>query len=166
MAGSETKQTRQPALTKGRWNRFLELIMGGESVRRICASDDMPNRATIYRAIAKDADKQNAYAFAMQVRAEVMAEDILDIADDGTNDFVKDEDGIERPDHEHIQRSKLRVDARKWLLAKMQPKKYGSPAQVVIVEPPKEPLAGGQHSDADLARVVAEMMQASAERQK
>lgn len=59
-----------------------------------------------------------------------MAEEILEIADDGTNDWMmrQGENGVALEpivDHEHISRSKLRVDARKWLMAKMQPKKYG-----------------------------------------
>lgn len=58
-----------------------------------------------------------------------MAEDILDIADDGTNDYMMRErpDGTEYElvNSEHIQRSRLRVDTRKWLMAKMKPKKYG-----------------------------------------
>lgn len=58
-----------------------------------------------------------------------MADDLLEIADDGTNDFVEKE----RPngpkflafDGEHVQRSRLRVDTRKWILAKALPKIYG-----------------------------------------
>lgn len=59
-----------------------------------------------------------------------MAEQIIEISDDGTNDtyVVRDEKGNaleERVNHDHIQRSRLRVDARKWLLSKMRPEKYG-----------------------------------------
>lgn len=57
-----------------------------------------------------------------------MADDLLDIVDDGTNDFVARERDGERimvVDHEHIQRSRLRADTRKWLLSKALPKLYG-----------------------------------------
>ena len=59
-----------------------------------------------------------------------MAEDILDIADDGTNDWMEKQDSEGSAagwsfNGEHVQRSKLRVDARKWLMSKMKPKKYG-----------------------------------------
>jgi hypothetical protein len=54
---------------------------------------------------------------------------MLDIADDGTNDFItktsSDGTEFEVVNTEHIQRSKLRIDTRKWNLSKMQPKKYG-----------------------------------------
>jgi hypothetical protein len=60
-----------------------------------------------------------------------MADDILEIADDGRNDWMeiisKDGDSVGwRVNGEAVQRSKLRVESRKWLMSKMLPKKYGS----------------------------------------
>jgi hypothetical protein len=59
-----------------------------------------------------------------------MSEEVLDIADDGTNDYVErlGKDGEPagyQINGEAIQRSRLRVDTRKWLMAKFKPKKYG-----------------------------------------
>ena len=65
------------------------------------------------------------YAHAREAQADKLAEEILLIADDGSNDTYTDGDGNCRTDAEAIQRSKLRVDARKWLASKMAPKKYG-----------------------------------------
>jgi hypothetical protein len=61
------------------------------------------------------------------VRAIHIAEDLLAIADDGTNDYMEYEDKEGnaagwRFNGEHVQRSRLRVDARKWLLSKLLPK--------------------------------------------
>jgi hypothetical protein len=64
-----------------------------------------------------------------------MADEILDIADDGSNDYMaitrKDESEAWQLNGEHIQRSRLRVDTRKWLMAKMKPKVYGDKLDVV-----------------------------------
>jgi hypothetical protein len=65
------------------------------------------------------------YARAMEMRADKLAEDILTIADDGRNDTYTDSDGNIRTDHDAIARSRLRVDARKWLASKLFPKRYG-----------------------------------------
>lgn len=69
------------------------------------------------------------YARARELQAEHWAEEILEISDDGTNDWVQREnnrgDLAMLPDHEHIARSKLRVDTRRWLLSKILAKKYG-----------------------------------------
>jgi hypothetical protein len=74
------------------------------------------------------------YARATEQRADLMAEEILEIADDGRNDYATTENG-ETFNSEHVQRSRLRVDARKWLLAKMQPKKYGERVQTEVTGP-------------------------------
>jgi hypothetical protein len=58
-----------------------------------------------------------------------MADDMLVIADDSTKDYVerqnKDGSTYTAVDHDHIARARLRVDTRKWLLAKALPKLFG-----------------------------------------
>ncbi len=72
-----------------------------------------------------DDDFRTKYAHARDMGLDAMADDLLDIADDGTNDWGCDSKGNPKPDIDHIRRSALRVDARKWYLAKLAPKKYG-----------------------------------------
>ena len=63
-----------------------------------------------------------------EAQADRFADEIIEIADDATNDWMERRQGEETVrvvNHEHIQRSRLRVDARKWLMAKLAPKKYG-----------------------------------------
>ena len=68
------------------------------------------------------------YAKARELLLEHWAEEILEIADDGSNDWMernaKDNPGWVA-NGEHIQRSRLRSDNRKWLLSKLAAKKYG-----------------------------------------
>lgn len=108
---------------------ICEYIAMGYSLRKVCEQDGMPVMSTIFKWIREHDDFSKQYARATEERTEAMAEDILDIADDGTNDWVEDErkDGSTywRADNDVIQRSRLRVDTRKWLMAKMKPKKYG-----------------------------------------
>ena len=58
-----------------------------------------------------------------------LADEILEIADDSSSDYVerenKDGSTYIAVDHDHIARARLRVDARKWLLAKALPKMFG-----------------------------------------
>lgn len=105
-------------------DRICAEIADGKSVRTICKMDGMPCKATLFNWLGQHADFKAKYDIAVMERAESYAEEIIDIADDGTNDWVA-EDGVIRLDHEHVQRSRLRVDARKWICAKMKPKKYG-----------------------------------------
>jgi hypothetical protein len=74
------------------------------------------------------------YARAKEEMAEHFAEEMLEIADDGSNDWIERElergNVIKVADHEHIARSRLRVDTRKWLMSKLLPKKYGEKLDV------------------------------------
>lgn len=65
------------------------------------------------------------YACARDQQADKLVADMLEIADDGSNDTYMDENGNERTNTEVVARSRLRVDARKWLAGKMNAKKYG-----------------------------------------
>jgi transcriptional regulator with XRE-family HTH domain len=70
-------------------------------------------------------DNYKMYVRARESQADKHAEDILRIADDGLNDTQTDDDGNVIVNHDHIARSRLRVDSRKWLAAKMAPRRYG-----------------------------------------
>lgn len=87
-----------------------------------------PSSETFYKWIEDDELKSKRYARACEARADLIFEEILDIADDGRNDFIEKQTAngsYIALDSEHVQRSKLRLEARKWMLAKMNPKKYG-----------------------------------------
>ncbi len=105
--------------------RICELISNGKTLKKICREDGMPDKATIFRWLAVNEEFRDLYAKAKEIQAELMAEEILEIADDGINDTYTDDEGQERVNADVIQRSRLRVDSRKWLLSKLMPKKYG-----------------------------------------
>lgn len=78
------------------------------------------------------------YARAMEARMDQMAAEIEEIADDGSNDWMERE-GHTVLNGEHVQRSRLRIDTRKWLMSKMVPKKYGD--RVTHAGDPNNPIA-------------------------
>lgn len=103
----------------------------GETLRQICRDDHMPAESTVRLWATDNRDGFSAqYARAREDLCEFWADEILEIADDGSNDTIKDEYGKERLDGEWLNRSRLRVDARKWLLSKILPKKYGDKLEV------------------------------------
>lgn len=97
----------------------------GESLRAICLGDDMPDRTTVYDWLFRIPEFASQYTRAREEQAETMADDIVAIADESYHDHDIDENGHVRVNNEAIQRSKLRVEARKWVAAKLKPKKYG-----------------------------------------
>lgn len=96
---------------------------------RICKENNMlPGCSTVFRWLREHEEFRENYEISMALRADYFAEEIAEIADNGKNDWME----INDPDNrgykhngEHIQRSRLRVDARKWLSSKYDPKKYG-----------------------------------------
>lgn len=86
------------------------------------ANDLVMSKGSLIVWLAKFPDQ---YARAREAQAETLVEDLLAIADDGRNDTYTDEEGNERTNQDVIARSRLRVDARKWLAGKMAPKRYG-----------------------------------------
>lgn len=111
-------------------DKICNELAQGISLRTVCKADDMPSGVAIFRWLRTYPEFRKQYEDAKQESTDAMAEDVLDIADDGTNDYVLDNyDKGKTPGYqlngENIQRSRLRVDTRKWLMSKMKPKKYG-----------------------------------------
>jgi hypothetical protein len=119
-------------------------IAEGDSVRTICESDEMPSKATVFRWLAEHEEFRDLYEKACSARSDFLVEEILDIADDGTNDWIekqnKDGSTYEALNAEHVQRSRLRVDARKWIASKLKPKKYGEKVSVEATGKDGKPL--------------------------
>lgn len=83
----------------------------GESLRSICRDEEMPAESTVRMwAVADRSGFHAHYARARVSQMEALSEDLLEIADDKTED---------------PQRARLRVDTRKWLMSKIAPKVYG-----------------------------------------
>jgi len=106
---------------------ILSRIACGQSVKQICDDDHIPARSTVMLWIAQNREGfSDRYAIAVTARAHYWADELLDIADDGSNDWMEryDKDGEKSyvTNGEAIARSRLRVDSRKWLLSKMLPK--------------------------------------------
>jgi hypothetical protein len=98
----------------------------GESLRQICEDAEMPGKSTVMRWLHDHVEFRDQYARARESQAEHWAEEIILISDDDQRDAIIDpESGIARQNSEFIARSRLRVDTRKWLMARMAPKKYG-----------------------------------------
>jgi histone H3/H4 len=115
-------------------SKICRYVAEGYSLRQIGDLPQMPHKRTMKRWLAEKPTFQERYAQAKEEMAEHFAEEILEIADDGSNDWIEREvesgKTIKVVDHEHIARSRLRVDTRKWLMSKLMPQKYGQKLDV------------------------------------
>jgi len=106
-------------------DKICDRLTQGESLKTICKDADMPNTSSIFLWLAKYSEFSDKYARAKSAQMDTMAEEIVEISDDRSNDISVDDKGNEKVDWECVQRSKLKVDTRKWLMSKLAPKKYG-----------------------------------------
>jgi hypothetical protein len=113
---------RPSSFTQKIADEICERLIDGKSLRTICCDQKMPSTGTICRWLGENTQFREQYERARDAQADTLADEILDIADDGSNDFMGED---EKYNGDAVQRSKLRVDARKWIAAKLKPKKYG-----------------------------------------
>src|SRR4029077_821269 len=100
-------------------------MIEGVSLRAICEMSGMPSRRSIFYWLQNNGEFREKYEIARLMQVEYWAHEIIEIADDTSGDFVINERGERAVDHENINRARLRVDARKWLMSKLHPQRYG-----------------------------------------
>lgn len=118
-------------------DEICERLSNGESLLSICKDGHMPDQGSVYRWIAKYEEFATKYVRAREAQAEFLVDELVAIADNLEED---------------VQRSKLRLETRRWIAEKLRPKKYG----------PKVELAGeighkvsiGELSDEELAEIA------------
>lgn len=108
MAGKKGQAPRVE-FSQNVFDRICDRMAEGESLIAICKTVGMPNKRTVLRWIEKDDKLRLQYSEAQNLRAEHYFDQIIDIADSKADP----------------QKTRVQIDARKWVLTRMNPKKYG-----------------------------------------
>lgn len=128
-------------------DKILDRFMEGKSFRDFLGAnreEGLPSIPTFFKHLRDCESFAKRYARAREFQADIEFEEIKEISDDGRNDWMENNDPDNpgyRLNGEHVQRSRLRVDARKWRAAKMANGKYGE----------KLELAGDQNAPLTIA---------------
>lgn len=107
-------------------------LMEGDSLRSICEDEDMPYQSVVYRWLQQIASFQEQYVRAREVQADTFADQIITLSDRsriGIKTTIKADGSSETVEGDMVERTRLQIDARKWLASKMAPKKYGEKIQ-------------------------------------
>jgi hypothetical protein len=125
---------RPPKYTPQTGETVLRHLSHARPLSWIERQPGLPSAQTILRWMDPESTTfvtgfRERYARAREAAADHLAAEALAIADDPTGDYItrynaKGEE-YEVPDYENVQRSRLRVDTRKWAAAKFAPHKYG-----------------------------------------
>lgn len=125
---------RPTVYTKDLGDLICAELAEGKTLREVCRGDGMPSESTVRGWALKEDEELRPGFFAQYARAREigylgMFDELLEISDDGSNDWIlrqgDDKETLYVLNGEHVQRSRLRVDTRKWALSKALPKIYG-----------------------------------------
>ena len=110
---------------------ILDRIARGESLKQICSEPGMPAPSAVVQWCDRNLEFAERYGRARERCAEHWASEIIDIADSVRSGATSEE----------INAAKLAVDSRKWIVAKLLPRRYGDRVeQVVTVDATSDPM--------------------------
>jgi len=150
--------TGRPSIfTQSLADTICDRMADGESLRSICRSEDMPGTTTVVRWLTDKETFRAQYAKARELQADALFDEMLDISDEASNDWMEkhDKENVGYSlNGEHIQRSRLRVDTRKWIAARLAPKKYGDKTTTEISGPDGGAVVVEDKSARDIAKAM------------
>lgn len=100
---------------------IIDRVANGESVRDVLLERDMPSSSTFFNWVDEDQIKSKQYARSLELRAE---EKFQSIESDYMEEPQRDPT-TGKIDGGWVQLQRLKIDAKKWELSKLHPKKYG-----------------------------------------
>jgi hypothetical protein len=110
------------AFTQDIADEIVSRLATGQCLADITSLDHMPATSTVYKWLATIPSFAEAYAQARATLVERWADEIVTLADEP----------VAPNDNAAVQRARLRVDTRKWLMSKLAPRKYGDRVEHVI----------------------------------
>lgn len=126
--GRQPARGRPTGYTKALGEKICALLVQNHTLRQIEVVRGMPTRQTICNWLAKHQDFFDQYVRAREVQTLLDEDEIQELADDSRNDWVERERkgkvGLEL-DREHLERTRLRIDTKKWLMGKRNAKRFG-----------------------------------------
>lgn len=118
---------------------ICERMTAGQTTAEVTRDATMPTWGVLARWRRDHEDFNRRYTIARQSCCELWADEIIEISDDATNDYVTrlDAKGHVRIvfDREHFERSRLRADNRKWVVSKLLRHVYGDKSEVELRTP-------------------------------
>ena len=139
-----SKQRARPVYTPELAHEICRRLTEGDTLREICKGGDMPAESTVRLWVVDDLNGFAAhYARARLVGYHTMADELVEIADNPEIEAAS------------VNRDRLKVDTRKWLLSKALPKLYGDKLTAEVSGPDGGPIKTEEQTPLELARGIA-----------
>ncbi len=116
---------RDVEMTNDAFLLVCDRLVEGEPLSLICADRTMPSTRQIMRYLRDNEKAREMYYAARELQMEMLAEEILTIANDDTHDHSIDDRGRRISHNEVVQRARVKIDTLKFVMQKMSPKRFG-----------------------------------------
>lgn len=128
------------SLNEKLFDEIMILLEKGDSLSDVLkSSEKYPSRPTFYKFLKDNQERLNKYARATSIRADYLFDQIIEISDNTIEGVVIETDDNGRTKEKKgdmLGHRKLQIDSRKWVLSKMNPKKYGDKIDVTSDDEP------------------------------
>ncbi|MBO0125113.1 terminase small subunit protein [Agrobacterium sp. OT33] len=112
---------------------ICERLANGLSLRAICRNDAMPSKTTVFKWLLQNAEFADQYARAREAQADHFVDEMVEIADRpklGKKTKRTSDGKLEETTFDMTEHRRLQIETRKWVAARMRPKKYGDKIDV------------------------------------
>lgn len=124
---------RPTTFTQAKADAICERLANGLSLRAICRHKAMPSKTTVFKWLAQNSIFADQYARAREAQADLLVDEMIELADTpkiGTKTKRSSDGKLEKTTGDMIEHRRLQIETRKWVAAKMRPKKYGEKLDV------------------------------------
>lgn len=128
---TEKKTKKRVTFTQEIWDEICDVIAcTPKGIRKLCHEHPhWPCADTIFSWLKTNKEAADQYARVKQIQVEPLADELLSICDDSSNDIILDDNGKPTCNYAAIQRARLKIDTIKWMISKLCPKIYGNQSQ-------------------------------------
>lgn len=112
---------------------ICDRLANGLSLRAICRNKGMPSKTTVFKWLAQNSTFADQYARAREAQADLLVDEMVAIADTpkiGTKTKRTADGKVEKTTGDMVEHRRLQIETRKWVAARMRPKKYGDKIDV------------------------------------
>lgn len=112
---------------------ICERLASGLSLRAICRNKGMPSKSSVFKWLGENSTFSDQYARAREAQADLLVDEMVAIADQpkvGTKTKRTSDGKVETTTFDMTEHRRLQIETRKWVAARMRPKKYGDKLDV------------------------------------
>lgn len=119
---------RPTSFTQTKADAICDRLADGMSLRAVCRNKAMPSKTTVFKWLGQNSEFADQYARAREAQADLLVDEMIELADtpkEGRKTKRTADGKLEVTTGDMVEHRRLQIETRKWVAARMRPKKYG-----------------------------------------